>query len=48
MKAGQFVSGLVAGSVAGVALGALMSPGRSRKAVMRRGRRLWAKRNGLW
>lgn len=47
MKTGKFVGGLITGSVAGAALGFLMSPRRNRKSLVRTGLKYWAKGNAL-
>ena len=47
VKAGQFLGGVIAGSIAGAAVGFLMSPRRKRTSLMRQGMKMWSKGSAL-
>ncbi|KLU62857.1 hypothetical protein CEB3_c08180 [Peptococcaceae bacterium CEB3] len=44
----RWVSGLVAGGVAGAALGLLVLPRRTRNSWTRQGRRAWTRGRKIW
>lgn len=48
LKAGNFVSGLVTGSVAGATLGFLMLSRRKRSSLLHQGIGLWKKSRKVW